>query len=202
MFYRMGAQNCEIHPFSQSCMQCWAMRPVITECMAMRPVITECMAMRPVITGRMAEFTGRMAQISGCMIDKIMKYFREIPKYPFLLHMLLFWAKIKKMYNVKCQFPITLSWPVLFVHTECIICVATFHTQKPRHGTLLINTTLISLFNSFYLGKLPLKIYKMNFTFNLELICVFLAILRGFVDQNERGFEGKRIQSGNKMGYR
>ena len=54
------------------------------QCWAMRPVITECMAMRPVITGRMA-----MAQISGCMIDKIMKYFREIPKYPFLLHILL-----------------------------------------------------------------------------------------------------------------
>ena len=38
----------------------------------------------------------------------------------------------------------------------------------------------------------------MNFTFNLELFCVFLAILGGFVDQNERGFqkknEGKRIQ--------
>ena len=44
----------------------------------------------------------------------------------------------------------------------------------------------------------------MNFTFNLELFCVFLAILGGFVDQNERGFqkknEGKRIQSGNKWG--
>ena len=36
----------------------------------------------------------------------------------------------------------------------------------------------------------------MNFTFNLELFCVFLAILGGFVDQNERSFEGKRIQSG------
>ena len=39
----------------------------------------------------------------------------------------------------------------------------------------------------------------MNFTFNLELFCVFLAILGGFVDQNERGFqkknEGKRIQN-------
>ena len=37
----------------------------------------------------------------------------------------------------------------------------------------------------------------MNFTFNLELFCVFLAILGGFVDQNERGFEaeGKRIHS-------
>ena len=46
----------------------------------MCPVITECMAMRPVITGHMAQSTGRMAQISGCMIDKIMKYFREIPK--------------------------------------------------------------------------------------------------------------------------
>ena len=31
----------------------------------------------------------------------------------------------------------------------------------------------------------------MNFTFNLELFCVFLAILGGFVDQNERGFQKK-----------
>ena len=35
----------------------------------------------------------------------------------------------------------------------------------------------------------------MNLTFNLELFCVFLAILEGFVNQNERGFKGKRIQS-------
>ena len=43
----------------------------------MRPVITGRMAE---FTGRMAEFTGRMAQIPGCMIGKIIKYLREIPK--------------------------------------------------------------------------------------------------------------------------